>query len=925
VSNLTPDQWAKLGPIYVTQQQAEAAAAEGRALRVFPDGMEALADFSLPGVGNIPKKASASMMGRRMSSVGTYPTSGLVDMDANPKLTPEDWRGYQTEIGIVDQMRQEDPVVKAITLAWCLPIIRSHWKIEPGGDDRRALEEAEFIRANLFEYVKGGFYEFVEQAVSAVWRGFSLFEIVARFDRDSKQVRLDQLSPMLPRTVYQWSRYPDGQWGVTQSSYIGDPELGQLTPMADMGASFPPEKLLHFVWDPDGDSPEGTSILRPCYGGWKARRLYLKLEATGYERGAFGIPYVEVAPNARAGDSATVNEILRELRTGARAWASLPPGYKLQFADFPMKGADIREARLSAGQDMARAALAPFLFTGEKAGAYSLIQGQQDFFTMALQSAADMIGKVMSHGSSSIIQRLCGWNYDRSEGFPKLTPGSISIGDPKQLVDAIKAAAESGALLPDRGVEEAVRAALGLPELESREEMEHRLRNEQAPTVRTEDAKAADSALNGAQVSSALSIVQSAAMGEITRESAIGMIANFFNLPREVAEEILGGEPSKKTPPPTEVIDVDEHKTVTDDRAPKAAPKVSEVTDDQADKIEEEGDSMEKLAELPGRRAVNGRELRDFEKVVRMDETLAPMQGVKEAMAQAAQDWREAMAPKYAARLARAGDLLKMRAVDVPDLGKLGEAFRIELRRAYRAGQSSVREEIDRMAAQPELARAIKDSDFETTRDGIEVESPEEVAVLSQCSFSWTGQELTGLRYILSLGNDSRVLLAPPKAKKVKAKEPDAPGESVADEIDPEDAVENIARNSALNAGDRAKKDAMTAIQSASIGGELSAEAIEANVIDTIRRLSPGPDLVQAQRDTNTIFGLGRLQEARAEGSEEGIRSAMLESTTCDVCLSKDGTRFPMEELDEYATPDPDCAGGDQCNCICIFVPKEGA
>ncbi len=121
----TPDQWAKLGPIYVTRHQAEAAEAEGRALRVFPDGMEALADFSLPGVGNIPKKASAAMMGRRMSSVGTYPTSGLVDMDANPKLTPEDWRGYQTDIGIVDQMRQEDPVVKAITLAWCLPIIRA--------------------------------------------------------------------------------------------------------------------------------------------------------------------------------------------------------------------------------------------------------------------------------------------------------------------------------------------------------------------------------------------------------------------------------------------------------------------------------------------------------------------------------------------------------------------------------------------------------------------------------------------------------------------------------------------------------------------------------------------------------------------------------------------------------------------------------
>jgi len=983
-------EWAKLGPIYVTRQQAEAAAVEGRALKIYPEGMEALEDGFVSGVGEMPRTASARMMRDRLTDVGTYPSSGVVDMNANSNLTPDLWRGYQDQVGIVDQMRQEDPVIKAITLAWCLPIIRSHWKVEPAGDDRAALEEAEFIRANLFEYVHGGFYQFVEQAVSAVWRGFSLFEIVARFDRETKMIRLDQLSPMLPRTVYEWTRYPDGAgWGVTQTSNVGDPDLGEQASFSSVGVSLPPEKLLHFVWDPDGDAPEGTSILRPCYGGWKSRRLYLKLEASGYERGAFGIPYVEVAPTARAGDSATVNEILRELRTGARAWASLPPGYSLKFADFPMKGADIREARRAAGADMARAALTPFLTTGDgKVGSFALIQGQQDFFTMALQSAADMIGKVLSHGAGSLVQRLCMWNYKRSEGFPKITPGSISIGDPKALVEAIKVATEAAALTPDRGIEEAVRAALGLPEMpehESAEEMEHRLKNRV----------------------------------------------------------------------PTEVIDVEKDEQITEEPpTPKTAPKVDEVTDDQADKVEAEGEAMQTLAELPGRKAINGRDLCEYEKVVRFDETLAPMQGVKEAMAQAAVDWREAMAPKYAERMARAGDLLKMRSVDVPDLGKLGEAFRIELRRAYRAGQGSVREEIDRMVAQPDLAQAVVEGDYETTRDGIVVESPEEVTVLQEvdmsvpqgvrdemarglkwheeglsgdgltaATVSWarrivngepiskdkaikmrawlkrhevdkegegfspgedgfpspgrvawalwggdpgvafsnklvaqlereelsdspaqglfgfalkqepvkpvltcsrTGTGLTGLQYLMSLSDDPRLLLAPPKkARKVKAGKPDAPGDSVADQIDPEEAIENVARTSALAAGDRVKTASITAVQSAAIGGVLPAAAVAETVATAVTSLSPGADLVAGQRDTNTIFGLGRMQEARAEGVEEGIRSAMLESATCDVCLSKDGARFPMEELDEYATPDPDCLGGDQCNCIVIFVPKE--
>jgi hypothetical protein len=92
------------------------------------------------------------------------------------------------------------------------------------------------------------------------------------------------------------------------------------------------------------------------------------------------------------------------------------------------------------------------------------------------------------------------------------------------------------------------------------------------------------------------------------------------------------------------------------------------------------------------------------------------------------------MAPKYAERMARAGDLMKMREVDVPDVGKLAEAFRAELRRAYRAGTGSVREEMDRLARNPELAKSVEEGDFETTRDGIVVETPDEVQVLNEAS-----------------------------------------------------------------------------------------------------------------------------------------------------------------------------------------------
>jgi len=839
--------WAKLGSLFVTREHAEHAARQGRPIAIYPSGLESLSSSFSPG------SSGASELRRQSSYVGTLPSAGVVDMDSNRKLRPSDLRGDLGYVGIYDQMRLEDPVIKAITAAWTLPIMRSAWTVEPNGDDRPALELAEFVQANLWEYMRGGFYAFIEQAVTAVWRGFSLFEIVFKFDKSIGKIRLDELSPMLPRTIYEWGRYPDGRWGCIQQAYTGDPDVGRS--LADYSTTaFGPDKLLHFAWDPAGDDPEGTSILRPCYGGWKSRRLYLKLEATGYERGAFGIPYVEVDPAARTGDSATVNEILRELRTGARAWASFPPGYSLKFADFPMKGTDIREARRAAGMDMARSALAPFLFTGEPGagGAYALVKGHQDFFQMALQTCADGLAALLSDGPNSLIKRLVSMNYDGVNAYPYLSPGAISIGDPDKLVKAIKAATEAGVLMPDRQIEDSVRSALGLPEVT-----------------------------------------------DGTPPQA--------NAPIEV-------EPGEPPPsPPT----------------PATRKEQKGTTDEQDEKIEEDAKGLEAMAdrlvinELQGPRlARNGRELRPEETVVRLDETLAPMVGTKEAVAHTVKTWRDAIAPIYADRLAKAGDLGKMRTVQVPDQGKLVQILQVELRRAYRAGREAVRSEVERIEADPELAQKIAEGEVEVTRDEVIVEGEALAGQLRLpgcgCSKPRPGM-LVALTELLA-----KLPKKPVKRRKVRAPKPKADGESLADDIDPEKMIRAIAETTADRAADRIKNDSMTAVQAASLGGEIEGEDIVEIVRASLAGLSIGQDLVQAQRDVNTVFGVGRIQEARAEDVEYGIYSTMLESNTCPACEIKDGAEFPISKLDDYATPNPECLGGDMCNCLILFVPKQG-
>lgn len=60
--------------------------------------------------------------------------------------------------------------------------------------------------------------------------------------------------------------------------------------------------------------------------------------------------------------------------------------------------------------------------------------------------------------------------------------------------------------------------------------------------------KAQDTALNGAQVTSAIEIVKSVHRGELPRESGLAMLAEFFNLTPEAAARIMGPENFKPEP-----------------------------------------------------------------------------------------------------------------------------------------------------------------------------------------------------------------------------------------------------------------------------------------------------------------------------------------------------------------------------------------
>lgn len=670
MSDLKPEDYVKVGkewPINVSKEDVERANRAGFPATVYPQTFD-------PTV-----LAEARGLSKNAGYVGIPLIGGTIDLDHNPNLDSYDWRGSYDDIGIVDQMVREDPVAQAIRLAWTLPLLSVQWSVQPASNDPRNIEIAEFVQSCLFEHMRGGWASFLEQAVQFTWRGLAAFEIVARFDKELGATVIDSLAPRLPWTIDEWQKYPDGRYGFSQFVDPADPPLGRKNSTAYAGVTLPPDKLILFRFQPEGDNPEPMGILRPGYASWRQRRTYLKLEATGYERSAYGIPTCTVEPGANPGDVEQVNIILRELRAGIRAFAMFPKGFNLEWTECPMKADAIRHARIAAGQDMARAALCQFLFTGESAGAYSLIQGQLDHYTMALQHAANNIATTMSQGPHAIIKRLVNWNYSGVTEYPYIQAGEIRVGDPKQLVEAVKTAVDAGVVTPDDQIEAKIRDVLSLPQ---------RVDNAARP----------------------IDVDPSTGPGQ--------------NAPVEPGDD---DGPTEGSPS-------------ADPLPAGGGPSVSSRGEEQAKREEEvlhecsrtplalnERVSMDIFIEGP-----NGRAVREVEKCIRYSEVSGVKDEANQAIADTVTEWRNSIIDDYAGSLAGEDDVEGMLTIPVPRTDELEVLLIDELREVYNRGKEAVDREIERQEKDPSLRAKIEDGEAKPRMKGDQIDLFESPFVLAE-------------------------------------------------------------------------------------------------------------------------------------------------------------------------------------------------
>ncbi len=393
-------------------------------------------------------KETKVKVNEELGETGTQIYGGLISgEDHVPELTGS------SALDIYEKMRKSDGVIGASLLACELPIRAAKFYVEPASNDKQDIDIAEFIEYNLLKGMTITWDDFLRQALLELPFGFSVFEkvFIPMQYQGKTLIGWKKFAPRLPLTIYKWET-EDGGDGITQMLPDG------------RRVSIPIEKLLIFTNRKEGDNWLGTSILRTSYRSWYIKQNLEKINAIAIERQGIGIPVANLPQNATKTDEERAEKILSNLRSNQKAHLLIPFGWQIGLLD--MKGTSVIDPTPTINRlnrEIFYSVLAQFLDLGSQPnGSRALSTDQSTIFHNNLQAYARQICDVINNYA---IKQLVDMNWDVKD-YPTLKYTRIGKVDLTEITSAIQRLAMSGALTPDKGLEDYMRDAMNLPERE---------------------------------------------------------------------------------------------------------------------------------------------------------------------------------------------------------------------------------------------------------------------------------------------------------------------------------------------------------------------------------------------------------------------------------------------------------------------------
>lgn len=361
--------------------------------------------------------------------MGVGALSPLVTGGTAWKMYVDEWEyvpelRWPFNIWLYDQMRTDSQLAGLLTaVMWGIAQLR--YVVDPNGCDPTMVQEvSEDLNIPILGEddqpigrMKGRFSlnNFTTQAMLAVIYGHYYFNQVGEIV-DGKW-RLRKLAPRPPHTIQQINVADDGglvsvvqwppsgwNWNQPGTSYMPN------------GPEIPVDNLICFIFQQEGASLTGRSMLRDVYKDWLIKDRDLRVEAINHER-AGGVPYAEGAPGMTVDEITSLNEMMQQFRIGETAGGAVPAGAKVNIAKGT--GSDIDSTIKRLDEAMARRFLLQLVNLaqgGSHVGSYALADQFEDFFLVGQRHIAQWYCDTLT---MHLVEDMIDYNYGPDE---RLTP-----------------------------------------------------------------------------------------------------------------------------------------------------------------------------------------------------------------------------------------------------------------------------------------------------------------------------------------------------------------------------------------------------------------------------------------------------------------------------------------------------------------------
>jgi hypothetical protein len=358
-----------------------------------------------------------------------------------------------------DKMRRSDGKVKMVLSAVKNPLRSATWEIEAAGDSPEAILQKEFVEHCLFSDMDKDFSETLNESLTMVEFGFSVLEethkVVLNHPKFGAYNGIRSLGFRSQKTIERWNLDPSTGKIISVSQYA----YGDLGKIVDI----PGEFLVVFSLDKEGDNYEGISLLRPCYGAWKRKNTYLKLNAIGIEKFAVPAPVLTVPSGKWDTDEYDrAVEILEAYTSHESAYITLPEGWKVDFIKNDFDPARVQGSVDAENKEIVFAFLANFLELGMTGGggSYALGNDLSDFFLGGIEYIGQQVCGQFNRGP---IKRLIDMKFGPQAKYPTLKVSGISDKAGKEFAEILGIFGTGKYITPDDSLEDHLRKRLGIP------------------------------------------------------------------------------------------------------------------------------------------------------------------------------------------------------------------------------------------------------------------------------------------------------------------------------------------------------------------------------------------------------------------------------------------------------------------------------